>query len=148
MRALGERTGELREFAEDDAVMPLGVRDVLAALLVLVGGLGCQRKHCKAAVVSGVNFCVFAEEADEGYFVLIHGGVSVSLISRILLGSHMAKPSEWARLPSAKKCFLGGAPKKSVLRCWPRLHTSSGSNRNPVRAVLAQHGYPLPQGVS
>ena len=28
----------------------------------------------------------------------------------ILLGSHQAKPSEWARLPSAKSRFLGGCP--------------------------------------
>src|SRR5215469_6985575 len=28
----------------------------------------------------------------------------------ILLGSHRAKPSEWARLPSAKSRFLGGCP--------------------------------------
>src|SRR6185437_11374478 len=28
----------------------------------------------------------------------------------ILLGSHRAKPSEWARLPSAKSRFLGGSP--------------------------------------
>src|SRR5579863_2151526 len=28
----------------------------------------------------------------------------------ILLGSNRAKPSEWARLPSAKSRFLGGCP--------------------------------------
>src|SRR6185437_8882475 len=28
----------------------------------------------------------------------------------ILLGSHRAKPREWARLPSAKPRFLGGCP--------------------------------------
>src|ERR1700723_1285294 len=43
MRALGERLGELRELAEDDARMPFGVRNVLAILLV--GGLGCQRER-------------------------------------------------------------------------------------------------------
>ena len=42
MCALGERLGELRELAEDDATVPFGVRDVLVVLLV--GGLGCQRE--------------------------------------------------------------------------------------------------------
>ena len=40
----------------------------------LVGGLGCQRESGEAAVVVGANFGVAAEEADEGGFVLIHGG--------------------------------------------------------------------------
>jgi hydrogenase maturation factor len=30
-------------------------------------------------VVVGPNFCIVAEEADEGDFVLVHDGVSVSL---------------------------------------------------------------------
>ena len=37
MCTFGERFGELRELAEDDATVPFGVRDVLAILLV--GGL-------------------------------------------------------------------------------------------------------------
>ena len=69
MCALGERLGELRELAEDDATVPLGVRDVLAILLV--GGLGCQRKGGDAEVSAvGTGFCVAAEEADE--LSLIH----------------------------------------------------------------------------
>jgi hypothetical protein len=75
MCALGEGLGELRQLAEDDATVPFGVRDVFAILLV--GGLGCQREGCEAAVVVGANFCVVAEKADEGYFVLVHGRVSV-----------------------------------------------------------------------
>src|SRR5882724_7997701 len=38
---LGQGGSELGELAEDHAAMPFGMRDVLAALLVLVGGLGC-----------------------------------------------------------------------------------------------------------
>src|SRR5260370_4913356 len=38
--ALGERLGELRELAEDDATVPFGVRDVL--IVLLVGGLRCE----------------------------------------------------------------------------------------------------------
>ena len=49
MCALGERLGELRELAEDDATVPFGVRDVLAILLV--GGLGCQRERGEAESV-------------------------------------------------------------------------------------------------
>src|ERR1039457_4808255 len=58
MCALGERLGELRELAEDDATVPFGVRDVLVVLLV--GGLGCQREGGKAAVVGGASFCIAA----------------------------------------------------------------------------------------
>jgi hypothetical protein len=75
MRTLGERLGELRELAEDDATVPFGVRDVLAILLI--GGLGCQRERGQAAIVIGANFWVAADKADEGYFVLVHNCVSV-----------------------------------------------------------------------
>ena len=120
MSALGERAGELPKPAEHNATMPLGVRDVLAALLVLVGGLGGDLEGREAAVVGGVNFCVVAEEADEGYFVLIHDGVSVFEFP-ILLGSHRAEPSERPQLPSAKLCIYGGS--------------AEGGNRNPEGGV-------------
>src|SRR5271170_6804823 len=42
MRALGERPGELRELAEDDATVPFGVRDIPA--IFPAGGLGCKRE--------------------------------------------------------------------------------------------------------
>src|SRR6202051_3985821 len=88
MCALGERLGELRELAEDNATVPFGVRDVL--VILLVGGLCCQRECREAAVVVGANFGVAAEEADEGYFVLVHESVSVLLsspvVARVTLG--------------------------------------------------------------
>src|SRR5713101_8281886 len=74
MRALGERLGELRELAEDDATVPFGVRNVLAILLI--GGLGCQRESGQAAIVIRVGFCITADKADQGYFVLVHNRVS------------------------------------------------------------------------
>src|ERR1700727_2375668 len=74
MCALGERLGELRKLAEDYATVPFSVRDVLVVLLV--GGLGCQRERGKAAIVVGANFWVAAEKADEGHFVLVHDRVS------------------------------------------------------------------------
>src|SRR6202161_694831 len=96
MCALGERLGELRELAEDDATVPFGVRDVLAILLV--GRLGCQRKSGDAEVRAvGARFCVAAQEADEGYFVLVHDCLRL-LNFPILIG---APKSEWAMLPSA-----------------------------------------------
>src|SRR5208282_883646 len=94
-----------------------GVRDVLAILLV--GGLGCQRERGQAAIVVGANFWVAADKADEGYFVLVHNRVSCLLNFPLLLGSHWAKPGEWARLPRPKVCFLGGARKKFARRFVP-----------------------------
>src|SRR5713226_2982941 len=101
MCTLGERLGELRELAEDDATMPFGVRDVLAILLV--GGLGCQRKRGDAEVRAvGAGVCVAAEEADEGYFVLVHDCLRL-LNLPILVGAPL---SEWAMLPSAEALHL------------------------------------------
>ena len=77
MRAFGKRLGELRELPEDNSTVPLGMRDVLAAVLVLVGGLCSKREGGKAAVVGGANFCIVTEEADESDFVLVHDSVSV-----------------------------------------------------------------------
>src|ERR1039457_6782225 len=90
MCALGERLGELRELAEDDATMPFGVRDVLAILLV--GGLGCQRKRGDAEVGAvGSGFCIATEEADEGYFFLVYDCLRL-LNLPILVGAPL---SEW-----------------------------------------------------
>src|ERR1700691_2915166 len=101
MCGLGERLGELRELAEDDATVPFAVRDVLAILLV--GRLGCQRKSGDAEVRAvGARFCVAAEEADEGYFVLVHDCLRL-LNLPILAGAPL---SEWAMLPSAEALHL------------------------------------------
>ena len=67
MSALLERGGAFSELAKDHATVPFGVLDVLA--IFLVGGLGCQRESCQAAVVVGANLCICAEESDEGDFV-------------------------------------------------------------------------------
>src|SRR5271156_1347010 len=101
MCTLGERFGELRELAEDDATVPFRVRDVLAILLV--GGLGCQRKGGDAEIRAvGTPFWVAAEEADESYLVLIHDCLRL-LNFPILIG---APSSEWAMLPSAEALHL------------------------------------------
>src|ERR1700677_3425129 len=46
------------------------------------------------------------------YMVVISVSLNFPYPARVT----QAKPSEWARLPSAKECFLGGARKKFV-RC-------------------------------
>ena len=56
----------------------------------------------------------------------------------ILLGSHRAKPSEWARLPSAKECFLGGAGKKFERRSPPLLSNLFWEEPRPRRGGLAE----------
>src|ERR1700681_535665 len=101
MCTLGERLGELRELAENDATVPFGVRDVLAVLLK--GGLGGQRKRGDAEVRAvGTRFWVAAEEADESYFVLVHDCLRL-LNFPILIGALF---SEWAMLPSAEALHL------------------------------------------
>src|SRR5580658_10796489 len=100
MSALLERAGELRELvAEDHATVPFGLRDVLAVLLV--GALGCQRESGEAAVVVGANLCVVAEEADEGDFVLVHGGDLRFVEFPVSCSGH---PSRSERVGPAPKC--------------------------------------------
>ena len=67
--AFRECLRELRELAEGNATMPFGVRDVL--VVVLAGGLGCQRECREAAVVGGVRFWVAAEEDDNRWAFLL-----------------------------------------------------------------------------
>src|SRR5580704_15737137 len=117
MCALGECLGELRELAEDDATVPFGVRNVLVVLLV--GGLGCQRECREAAVVVGANFGVAAEEADESYFVLVHESVSVIEFARCCSGHTGRSLASGPGSQVSKVCFLGGARKKFERRSLP-----------------------------
>src|SRR5580704_18714618 len=117
MCALGERLGELRELAEDDATVPFGVRDVLVVLLV--GGLGCQRECGEAAVVGGANFWVAAEKADEGYFVLVHERSPFLEFARCCSGHTGRSLASGPGYQVPKVCFLGGARKKFERRSLP-----------------------------
>jgi hypothetical protein len=84
--ALLERGRELAELAEDDAAMPFGMRDVLAGLFALVGGLGGEGERSELLVIlAGANFSVVADEAHEDCFVLVHD-VSPFLNSRSCSG--------------------------------------------------------------
>src|SRR5271169_3677814 len=114
MCALGERLGELRELAEDDATMPFGVRDVLPILLV--GGLGCQRKRGDAEVGAvGAGFCVAAEEADEGYFVLVHECLRL-LNLPILVGAPVERVGH---APKCRSSAFTEGPEKSFRVLFP-----------------------------
>src|SRR5437773_9046334 len=76
------------------------MRDVVTILLV--GGLGCQRKGRDAEVRTvAARFWVAAEKADEGYFVLVHDCLHL-LNFPILIGAPL---SEWTMLPMPKFCI-------------------------------------------
>src|SRR5208337_5370301 len=114
VRALLEGGRELSELAEDDAAMPFGLRDVLAGLFILIGSLGGDRESGELLVVlAGANFGIVAEEAHEGRFVLVHDRVSVFEFPNCS-GHTWAKPCKWARLPSAKPCFLEQGPRLAL----------------------------------
>src|ERR1700733_5526208 len=113
MCALGERLGELRKLAEDHATVPFGVRDVLAVLLV--GGLGCQRESREAAVVGCTNFCAAAEEADEGYFVLVHECLRLWNLP-ILVGAPVERVGH---APKRRSSAFAEGPEKSFRVIFP-----------------------------
>ena len=144
-----------RELAEDHATVPFGVRDVLAVLLV--GTLGCQRECGEAAVVVGANFCVVAEEADEGDFVLVHGGDLRLLNFPILLGSLISEvgpapkcqgvlswrgPEEVcaAHLPRVYKLVLGGTETLKGRRSQSRTTPSRRAPDRPRSSDRAKGG--------
>src|SRR6202167_4772400 len=110
MCAFGERLGELRELAEDDATVPFGVRDVL--VILLIGGLRCQRESAKAAIVVGANYWVAAEESDEGYFVLVHDCLRL-LNFPILIGAPIKRVGH---APKCRSSAFAEAPEKSFRR--------------------------------
>src|ERR1039458_9219769 len=111
MRTLGKRFGELRELAEDDATVPFGVRDVLAILLI--GGFGCQREGGDTEVRAiGARFCVAAEKADEGYFVLVHDCLRL-LNFPILIGAPIKRVGH---APKCRSSAFAEVPEKSFRR--------------------------------
>src|ERR1700733_6760671 len=146
MCALGERLGELRELAEDYATVPFGVRDVLVVLLV--GGLGCQRECREAAVVGGANFWVAAEKADESYFVLVHESVSVCLNFARCCSGHTGRSlasGPGSQVP--KVCFLGGARKKFERRPVPWFSNLFWEEPRPRRGAQCEAEDRVPPGV-
>src|ERR1700744_3268318 len=104
MSTLLERGGELTELAEADATVPFRVLDVLAVLLVR--RFGCQRESGEAAVVVGANFCVAAEESDEGDFVLVHCGDLRFVEFPVSCSGHPSRSERVAPAPKAEALHL------------------------------------------
>jgi len=71
MGAFGEGAGEIGQFSEGHASMPLGVR-FLRSGVVLPGRLGGEREYRDVGCVSGLSFGVAADETDEGDSVEVH----------------------------------------------------------------------------
>src|SRR6266849_427684 len=101
MRALLQRVGELAELSPHDDAVPLGVRDVLARLLVLVGALGGKREDSVGRLVlGGSRFRVLAGKAHERNSVLVHTIESSVSFSRSTRGTQPGR----TRGMAAPKC--------------------------------------------
>ena len=105
MCAFGERPGELGELAKDDAMMPFGVRDVLVAPLVLIGGLRASENVVKLPLLA-VRTSASLPRKPMRLTLFWYMIVSPFIEFSILFGSHPAKPCEWGRLPSAEALHL------------------------------------------
>src|ERR1700677_2922336 len=68
------------------------------------------------------------------YMVVISVSLNFPYPARVTLG----KASEWARLPSAKECFLGGARKKFERRCLPRSSNLFWEEPRPRRGAVSE----------
>ena len=71
MGALGEGAGEIGEFPEGHASMPLGAR-FPGSGIVLPGRLGGEREDRDVGCVGGLSFGVAAEKTDKGDSVEVH----------------------------------------------------------------------------
>src|SRR6266699_1501230 len=100
MGALGECAGEIGEFPEGHAPMPLGAR-FPGTGIVLPGRLGGQREDRDFGCVGGLSFGVSADKTNKGDFVEVH------TFSPVLPVLSRATESEWARLPRQELLFWG-----------------------------------------
>jgi hypothetical protein len=71
MGAFGEGAGEIGQFAEGDASMPLGAR-FPGSGIVLPGRLGGEREDRDVGCVGSLSFGVAADETDKGDSVEVH----------------------------------------------------------------------------
>ena len=67
----GERAGEIGEFPEGHASMPVGAR-FPGSGIVLPGRLGSQREDRDVGCVGGLSFGVAADETDKGDSIEVH----------------------------------------------------------------------------
>ena len=71
VRAFGEGAGEIGEFPERHAPMPLGAR-LPGSGIVLPGRLGSEREDRDVGYVGGLSFGVVADETDKGDSIEVH----------------------------------------------------------------------------
>src|SRR5215475_3688206 len=71
MGAFGEAAGEIGEFPEGYASMPLGARFPRSGI-VLPGRLGGERKDRDVGRVGGLSFAVAADETGKGDSIEVH----------------------------------------------------------------------------
>ena len=145
MCALGERLGELRELAEDDATVPFGVRDVLAVLLV--GGLGCQRESRDAAVCVLVRTSGLLPRKPMRVTLFWYMRVSPFVEFARCCSGHTGRSlasGPGSQVP--KVCFLGGARKKFERRSLPWFSNLFWEEPRPRRGAQCEAEDRVPPG--
>src|SRR5258708_19869669 len=100
MCALREGAGEIGQFAEGHASMPLGAR-FPGSGLVLPGRLGGEREDRDVGCVGGLSFGIAADETDEGDSVEVHTFLLFCPI--VSVTSKRARPA-----PKTRSCISGG----------------------------------------
>src|SRR4051812_24657252 len=100
MGAFGEGTGEIGQFAEGDASMPLSAR-FPGSGVVLPGRFGGQRKDRDVGCVDGFSFGIAADKTDKSDSVEVH---TFLLFCPFVSGTGKARGAA----PKTKSCFSGG----------------------------------------
>jgi len=96
----GERAGEIGEFPEGHASMPLGAR-FPGSGIVLPGRLGGQREDRDVGCVGGFSFGVAADETDKGDSIEVH---TFLLVLPVASGTG----KRVGAAPQTRSCFSGG----------------------------------------
>lgn len=100
MRAFGEGGGEISQFPEGHASMPIGAR-FPGSGIVLPGRLGGEREDRDVGCVGDLSFSVAADETDEGDSVEVH---TFLLFCPFVSGTR----GRVGAAPQARSCFSGG----------------------------------------
>src|SRR5262245_13234063 len=97
---LGEVAGEVSQFPEGDASMPLGA-GFPSSGVILPGRLGSEREHRDVGCVAGLIFGIAAEETDESDSVEVH---TFLLFCPFVSGTR----KRVGAAPQTRSCFSGG----------------------------------------
>src|SRR4029450_8759615 len=100
MGTFGEGVGEIGEFPEGHASMPLGAR-FPGSGIVLPGRLGGERKDRDVGRVGGLSFGVAADETDKGDSIEVHAFL---LFCPFVSGTR----KRVGAAPKSRSCFSGG----------------------------------------